>query len=179
MNLSRITNSTDHRLESLIKLYEESFPEDERRTIAQLNKMIDSVQPMYFNAIEIDGQLCGLFVYWDMDDFYYMEHLAVFPEMRNRKIGQQVLDHVARHLNKIRILEVEPTEDEITTRRVQYYQRNGYAIVHRDYIQPSYKAFEDASNLWIMSNEPTVRLNEFIDAIKQRAYRDHIPSVTE
>ena len=35
---------------------------------------------MHFNAIETDGVLAGLFIYWDMRDFYYLEHLAVSPQ---------------------------------------------------------------------------------------------------
>lgn len=87
---------------------------------------------MHFNMIESDGELCGLFVYWDMGEFYYLEHLAVAPHMRNRKIGQQVLEHVETSLPGIRLLEVEPAEDELTTRRVAFYRRNGYRIVDRE-----------------------------------------------
>ncbi len=47
--------------------------------------------------------------------------------MRNLKIGQQVLDYIAEHLDGMRLLE-EPTTDEMTTRRVNYYRRNGYEI---------------------------------------------------
>lgn len=112
MTLIRITSADDSRLNRLIPLYEESFPESERRKIGQLKRMIENHAPMYFNAIECDGELSGMFVYWDMGDFYYLEHLAVFPEMRNKKIGQQVLDYVAEHLKGVRLLEVEPTEDE-------------------------------------------------------------------
>ena len=83
MTLSRITSADDSRLNRLIPLYEESFPESERRKIGQLKRMIENHTPMYFNAIECDGELSGMFVYWDMGDFYYLEHLAVFPEMRN------------------------------------------------------------------------------------------------
>ena len=86
MTLIRITSADDSRLNRLIPLYEESFPESERRKIGQLKRMIENHAPMYFNAIECDGELSGMFVYWDMGDFYYLEHLAVFPEMRNKKI---------------------------------------------------------------------------------------------
>ena len=132
MTLIRITSADDSRLNRLIPLYEESFPESERRKIGQLKRMIENHAPMYFNAIECDGELSGMFVYWDMGDFYYLEHLAVFPEMRNKKIGQQVLDYVAEHLKGIRLLEVEPTEDEMTTRRVNYYRRNGCLLYTSD-----------------------------------------------
>ena len=68
--------------------------------------MIGATPAMHFNMIESDGELCGLFVYWDMGEFYYLEHLAVAPHMRNRKIGQQVLEHVETSLPGIRLLEV-------------------------------------------------------------------------
>ena len=77
MTLIRITSADDSRLNRLIPLYEESFPESERRKIGQLKRMIENHAPMYFNAIECDGELSGMFVYWDMGDFYYLEHLAV------------------------------------------------------------------------------------------------------
>lgn len=174
MTLSRITSADDSRLNRLIPLYEESFPESERRKIGQLKRMIENHTPMYFNAIECDGELSGMFVYWDMGDFYYLEHLAVFPEMRNKKIGQQVLDYVAGHLKGLRLLEVEPTEDEMTTRRVNYYRRNGYKVLDKTYVQPSYHAMENACSLWIMGNEDSPRLSEQVERIKEEVYRQQI-----
>lgn len=171
MKLIRITSAGDESLDRLIPLYEESFPAEERREIAQLKRMIETQPSMFFNAIECDNELCGLFVYWELGDFYYLEHLAVYPEMRNKKIGQQVLDYVAANLKGLRLLEVEPTEDEITTRRVNYYRRNGYEVIDKTYIQPSYHEHKDACPLWIMGNEATPRLAEFTDKIKEEVYR--------
>ena len=94
IKLIRITDGQDSRLEHLVPLYEEAFCSSERRTVGQLRRMIGATPAMHFNMIESDGELCGLFVYWDMGEFYYLEHLAVAPHMRNRKIGQQVLEHV-------------------------------------------------------------------------------------
>ena len=92
VNLIRITEPTDIRLQKLLSLYEEAFPEEERRNAKQLKRLISEKPEMYFNAIETNGVLSGLFIYWDMRDFYYLEHLAVFTPMRNLKIGQQVCD---------------------------------------------------------------------------------------
>lgn len=170
MKLNRITKANNLCLNRLIPLYEGSFPKEERRDIGQLKRMIDARPSMYFNAIECDGELCGLFVYWDLGDFYYLEHLAVYPEMRNKKIGQQVLDYVAVHLQGVRLLEVEPTTDEMTTRRVNYYRRNGYEVLDKTYVQPSYCEPTDACPLWIMGSGETPRLNEFTEKIKQEVY---------
>ena len=174
MKLIRITSANDKSLDRLIPLYEESFPAEERREIGQLKRMIETQPSMYFNAIECDNELCGLFVYWELGDFYYLEHLAVYPEMRNKKIGQQVLDYVAANLPGLRLLEVEPTEDEMTTRRVNYYRRNGYEVIEKSYVQPSYHDYTDACQLWIMGNEVTPRLAEFTERIKKEVYRDNV-----
>ncbi|RHR75490.1 GNAT family N-acetyltransferase [Odoribacter sp. AF15-53] len=173
MNLIRITKSDDDRLERLIPLYKAAFPLEERRDIDELKRMIREKPEMYFNAIECDGELAGLFIYWDLKDFYYMEHLAVFESMRNLRIGQQVLDYIALHLDGPRLLEVEPATDEMTTRRVNYYKRNGYEILDTTFIQPSYREDKDAGLLWIMGNGQPERLREFTERIKQVIYRDH------
>lgn len=176
MELSRIRTADDERMKKLAILYQEAFPKSERREIAQLNKLIEHNSEMYFNAIEEDGTLAGLFIYWKFEDFYYLEHLAVYAEMRNRKIGQQVLDFVARHLPGQRLLEVEHATDELTTRRVNYYRRNGYEIVDREYLQPSYDTPKEAYPLWIMSNTPDTdkeKLARQIQTIKEKVYYKH------
>lgn len=172
IELNRITDKNDSRLNQIIDLYISAFPEEERRDLNQLRQLIEKADNMYLNAIEADDKLCGLFIYWKMDGFYYMEHLAVFPEMRNMKIGQQVLEHVAAHLDGTRILEVEPAADEMTTRRINYYSRNGYHIVEKNYMQPSYRPSEDDFPLWVMSNNNTDNLSAQIEQIKEKVYRE-------
>lgn len=169
--LNRITDKQDSRLDQIIDLYVAAFPQEERRDLNQLRLLIEKADTMYLNAIEANDTLCGFFIYWDMGGFYYLEHLAVFPEMRNMKIGQQVLDYIAAHLDGTRILEVEPTTDEMTTRRVNYYSRNGYHIVDKSYMQPSYRPGEEDFPLWIMSNNTTDDLSAQIEQIKDKVYR--------
>ena len=130
MTLIRITSADDSRLNRLIPLYEESFPESERRKIGQLKRMIENHAPMY--------------------------------------------DYVAEHLKGVRLLEVEPTEDEMTTRRVNYYRRNGYEVLDKTYVQPSYHALEDACPLWIMGSEDSPRLAEQVERIKEEVYRQQV-----
>ena len=44
VNLIRITEPTDIRLQKLIPLYKEAFPEEERRNIKQLERLIREKQ---------------------------------------------------------------------------------------------------------------------------------------
>ena len=125
--------------------------------------MIGATPAMHFNMIESDGELCGLFVYWDMGRAHYPNtHVAL--HMRNRKIDSRCSSTWRLPESA---LEVEPAEDELTARRVAFYRRNGYRIVDRSYVQPSYENFGDAAPLWIMGNDTPERLPEFIERIKK------------
>ena len=171
LEIRRITSSEDQNLLPLIELYISSFPEEERRDINQLKKLIDTAQHMYLNAVMLDDRLAGFFIYWMLDDFYYLEHLAVQPDLRNQKLGARILAWIEDNLDGIRLLEVEPDDNEMAARRIGYYQRNNYKVLTRDYIQPSYRAPEDACALWIMGNRETDRIESYIEAIKENIYR--------
>ncbi len=173
ITLNRITHPDHHSFQPLIALYKEAFPPEERRTIEQLKNLLPTESRMYFNDVICDGELSGLFVYWKFDDFYFLEHLAVFATMRNKKIGQQVLTWVAQTLKGEQLLEVEPDNTEIAARRIMYYQRNGYFILDKAYRQPSYLNNGLEYPLWIMGNCPDSsgkQLQAKIQIIKDRVY---------
>lgn len=173
LTLKRITNPEDAEFRELTELYTEAFPPEERREQKQLEEMLPIESAMFFNAVKYQGELAGLFVYWNFGTFYYLEHLAVFAEMRNQKIGQQILDWVKDHLKGCRLLEVEPADTEIAIRRIHYYQRNGYHILDKQYRQPSYTGEGEPFPLWIMGNETDCKsdvLQEQIQQIKDKVY---------
>ncbi len=173
IELHRICSAEDSRVAELEKLYEEAFPEAERRDISQWKEMIVSCPRMHLNAVEEGGQLAGLLVYWDFGDFYYVEHLAVYARMRNRKIGQQVLAYIGENLSGVCLLEVEPPLTDLSVRRINYYRRNGYEVLDKTYMQPSYRPSGEELPLWIMGNDAGIereKLQKYIDTIKQNVY---------
>lgn len=176
VTLTKITRPEDAMFQPLIELYTEAFPLEERREIKQLQNMLQHEPAMFFNAVSYEGKLAGLFVYWNFGTFYYLEHLAVYADMRNKKIGQQILDWVKENLCGIRLLEVEPAETEMATRRVNYYRRNGYHILDKTYKQPSYRPEGEEFPLWIMGNDerlPADALKEQVQLIKNKVYYRH------
>jgi ribosomal protein S18 acetylase RimI-like enzyme len=172
--LRRITDSNDLVLCDLLLLYIQTFPDEERRNMEELHDLIEREPRMHFNSIEKKDELCGLLVYWDFSSFKYLEHLAVYPTKRNCKIGQQALQYMAKHFKGPRILEVEPVADEVTMRRINYYKRNGYEVLDREYTQPPYPGKEGKGlSLWIMGNPEAIQphmLKEYIKTIKKEVY---------
>lgn len=171
IQLRRITQRADRDLQLLLSLYREAFPEEERRSEEQLLRLVDEKEEMVFNAVETEGGLAGLFVYWEFGDFYYLEHLAVYPELRNRKIGQQLLEYVRKCFKKSCVLEVEPPCNEMAERRIAYYRRNGFEVVEKGYEQPSYDGIKRGIPLWIMSNCRDIALTKAINTIREEVYR--------
>lgn len=129
-------------------IYLDSFPEEERRDWSDI---MNNEQPHLF-TIRVDGEAKGLLTWWDFDDFVYIEHFAVHPDNRGQGIGEEVLeqfDEIAG--DRPIILEAEPeTSGEQAQRRLHFYDRNGYRILHRDYVQPPYRKGLPSVPLYLM-----------------------------
>lgn len=173
IQLDKITTTQDERIDSLFTLYAEAFPEIERRDLAQLKKLMQSQSDMNTYAILDQEECVGLLITWDLDSFHYIEHFAVFPPMRNKKIGQQLLTLYKSMVKQPILLEVEPAEDEMAARRIGFYERNGFTVVEKEYRQLPYRKGEKSFQLWILSSEIYCNadiLREHIYTIKERVY---------
>ena len=170
IQLIRITDPNDSFLPELIPLYEDAFPLEERRSVDQLKRLIGTTEKMFFNAVVSDGILCGLFVFWNFDKFCYLEHFAIYPHLRNKKIGQQVLDWIKGNLQGLRLLEVERAETEMAIRRVHYYERNGYRVLDDAYMQPPYRQGGEDYPLWLMGNHSDADLAAKVEVLKEAVY---------
>jgi ribosomal protein S18 acetylase RimI-like enzyme len=194
---TRIEKSNEIPKEA-ITLYKESFPVEERRSIEQLSNVVDTDKRCRFNVVWIEDkglppqpklllqpnkQFAGFFIYWKLaspaeaadsgSSFFYLEHFAVNPQFRNKGIGAEVLKEEARSLQGLRLLEVEPSTNELTARRIKFYERNGYQVLDKTYIQPSYSGSTPEIPLWIMGSQnlATTELKPYIKQIKTVVYR--------
>lgn len=170
MKLIRITNSNNEEAQRLITLHSETFPEYERfRETSLLANLIDNAQSMQFNGIYEDNELAGFFIYWDLEDSYYIHFIAVFPEMRNRKIGQKVLNWVSENLHLPVFLESEIPYDEITSRRLNFYKRNGFKeLANNPEILAEVR--RGGHPLCFMSTKEVDNLRHYLMKVKEQVY---------
>ncbi|MDE6272132.1 MAG: GNAT family N-acetyltransferase [Muribaculaceae bacterium] len=115
------------------KLYREAFPPEERR---QEDMMIVGDDRFHFLTLldEKNAEL-GLLSLWSFPDFNYIEHFAIFPELRGNGLGSEALRLVSDPV----ILEIEPPESGPQAAcRLEFYLRNGFRILDYDYVQPPY-----------------------------------------
>ncbi|MEG1717464.1 MAG: GNAT family N-acetyltransferase [Bacteroidales bacterium] len=136
-------------IDFIYSIYTQSFPVQERRSREQLEA--ETVHPKAcVGIISVDKKEVGLFIYWDMDEFIYAGHFAVNPLYRGQKIGERFLSCFLKQLPCPVILEVEPPENEISCRRIAFYERLGLHLFPCDYKQPPYNKNESSVPLYLM-----------------------------
>lgn len=150
----RIKSIDDVYYSSFLKLFEESFPEAERRPVEWLGELVEH-EPRFHCVVYVEQgdalskDVLALLCYWSLDtnhdgcamctdsNFTYVEYLAVSPLLRGMGVGSDIMKRFVSQVNTI-ILEVEPPVCTLTQRRVAFYERLGFKLLPCDYWQPSY-----------------------------------------
>ena len=126
MEFLKINKSDTLRWNKVWKLYEDSFPIAERRREEdQLRAFADD--RFFPLSAWSGGELVGLLFYWEWDSYRYLEHLAVNPKLRGQGFGSQLLRHL-RNSDHMVILEIDPLVNELSVRRLQFYEKVGFSL---------------------------------------------------
>ncbi len=119
-----------------------SFPKEEYRELPILQKYTDTKEYFYNLIILDDDTPVGFITYWDLNEFFYVEHFAIDSSRRNGGYGKQVLEWLQTQLNKPIVLEVELPTEEMAQRRISFYERHGFVLWKEKYAQPPYRPGE-------------------------------------
>ena len=126
------------------ELMNASFPLEERRDNDAQRHNTDN-NPLFTvhlaTDVKEDGSIIeiGFITSWNFGDFHYLEHFATNPAIRNAGYGKLILTTLLEQMPGLVILEVEEPEDDLTRRRIAFYERNGFKICLHEYIQPAYR----------------------------------------
>ncbi len=133
-------------------LMEQAFPPDERRPKEKQRYVTDHDPRFRPCALVRDGEFIGLLTYWELDGLIYVEHLATRPELRGGGLGAAALEALKAKAGGVPIvLEVEPPADELTRRRIGFYQRQGFTLwADSPYLQPAYAPGQGTPSLLLM-----------------------------
>lgn len=144
MKLERV-DSSHPKWGEIWDVYEQSFPERERRS-ARAHAAAQTDGDFHcFAAFDEAGDFAALLFYWEYADTVYVEHLAVNPRMRGRNVGSALMsDFLAAVAPRTVVLEIEPPEDETSRCRKNFYRRLGMVANGFDYVHPSFASGEKA-----------------------------------
>ena len=156
IKIQRINTSYEH-YPFVEELMQTAFPQQERRN-ADLQREYTDNKPHFHTHIILNANLpIGLITIWDMESFHYIEHFAIHENYRNKGYGQKVMEFIINEIKGMIVLEAEEPSDDITYRRIRFYQRLGFVMLDVPYQQPPYRS-EDQ---WFPMKLMTLRGNNF------------------
>lgn len=160
-------------LEDFDKIYKimcDSFPDTEIRSYEGQKALFEKDAYRVFCTRE-NGEIVSIAAIWQFDDFTFVEHLATTPNLRGKGIGASILREIIKTSPNIVCLEVEPPENELTRRRIGFYERNGMNLNSYPYIQPSLGEGRDAIPLLIMTSGAKIDTPTY-NIIKSTLYKE-------
>lgn len=162
---------TKETFDQMYHVMKEAFPLIEYRTYEGQKKLLDNPHYRLLTQKNEQGEVIAFLAGWEFKDFRFVEHIAVSPSIRGGGRGKQLMEQFMRESPLPVILEVEPPEDELTERRVGFYERLGFKLGNYKYVQPPLRIGQPDLPLCIMSYPELLTKSEFISARKQ-LYRE-------
>ena len=162
-----ITKPLKH-FEEIYAIYEESFPDQERRTKEGQRKV--SGNPAYqIRAVEEQGKILAFLGYWDLPGCVFFEHLATAKVSRGKGYGRLLIEEAVRETEKPIFLEIEPVtqENPITGKRALFYERLGFYVNHFYYEQMPLKPQDSPMQLWVTSYGAPISEEAFLPYKKE------------
>ena len=161
------------KMDDVYHLFEDSFVPAELRPY---QAFVDLFEQGAFDlyGYEEENQLHGAMVVWEFETFAYIENFAVSKQLRGRGIGAKMLNDIENMMEKPLVLEVEVPYDDMSHRRIQFYQRNHFFLNDFGYIQPALRENMPDVQLRLMSypqKSPTEELEKMKKQIFSEVYQ--------
>lgn len=151
IRISPVCADNESALDFIEHIYTESFPTDERRDFDEVVRLLRENDDFAI-ALVRDGEApIGFISYWPWSDFVYIEHFAIDSQCRGAGHGAEALTALLKQLARPAVLEVEKPEDDLSRRRIAFYQRLGFVLSTRPYTQPPYSPDRHSLELYLMS----------------------------
>lgn len=169
MRFERLTHRDAPMYETALALYGVSFPRHEQRKRPSQDAILAN-EEYRFTLVYDEEQFVGDILFWETENFIYVEHFCICEGLRGRKYGQRALELLAKRGNTV-ILEIDPPVDEISIRRKGFYERCGFTANPYPHVHPPYHADCHGHELVIMSSPGPITQREY------GAFKDHLDSV--
>ena len=148
---------------SIYSEMEKNFVREEIRDYGAALAVMENERYSIYQIIN-NGTRVGFISVWELPDFAFVEHFVIYDSYRNNGLGEKTLLLLKDKFDKI-LLEVEPPEDEIKTRRISFYKRCGFHENPNEYYQPPYRKGDTGTMLILLSYPKG--LSDFEGAKKQ------------
>lgn len=157
------------QFDEVYKLFEESFVLCELRPYEQMKELFK--QGMFCIYVKyMQDTLLGAMIVWPFSSFVYIENFAVNSKARGQGIGGMMIEEIKKEYDCLFVLEVEKPFDELSKRRVSFYQKHDYIFNDFNYLQPPLRQEHQDVDLYVMSYPQRICDKQF-HQIKQQIFQ--------
>ena len=163
----RLLDKTE--FDTVYEIMEKSFPKEEIRSYEGQQALLKRQEYRLYGDEDPTGNIIGFLAVWELPGILFIEHFAVEPEARNCGLGSRLLKELQERYALPMCLEVELPTDELTKRRIGFYERNGFSFNPYPYEQPSLGEGRDPVPLRLMTTGGRFRKEAFLK-VKELLY---------
>ncbi len=130
--------------------YNASFPEVERRDFGLVRSLLCDESRFRMMELRREEDYVGFITSWQFEGFVYVEHFAIDEIARNGGLGSDAMGKFLADCQLPVVLEVELPMDDISRRRIGFYERLGFRLHEQLYFQPPYRVGEGELEMRLM-----------------------------
>ncbi len=155
--------------DDIFALMETAFPKEEYRSYEEQKKLLKN--PYYYITAKLNekDKLIGFICSWQTPNFSFIEHFVIRKSERGKGIGSVMLKEFINSVNSPVILEVEFPKDELSFRRIGFYERSGFIKNDFEYYQMPLREGANPIKMYLMSYPRALDKKEF-EEIKKCIY---------
>lgn len=165
-----VKDFSDPLLDKVEKTYNDSFPEAERRAFSLVRELVKDESRFSVYALFKDKEYAGFITAWRFVGFSYVEHFAIEASARNGGTGGEAMRQFMALCDTPIVLEVEIPTEEMSMRRIGFYERLGYVLDDHVYFQPPYRPGEPLLEMRLMTYGE-LDLKQSFEEVKNNLYR--------
>lgn len=128
-------NSKNFNFNAVFSLMQRSFPKNEYRSYENQKKLLENKHYKIIPYFGGDNELLGFAAVWEFEFFKFVEHIAVSEKCRGMGIGSKIMRDIIEKSDVDIILEIEPPNDEMSKKRLHFYEKLGFKCNDFGYFQ--------------------------------------------
>ena len=165
-----VKDFSDPLLDKVENTYNDSFPEAERRAFSLVRELVKDEPRFTVYTLFKDQVYAGFITAWSFGTFIYVEHFAIDASARNGGIGGESMKQFMALCDAPVVLVVEMPTEEMSKRRIGFYERLGYVLDDHVYFQPPYRQGEPLLEMRLMTYG-AIDLKQSFEEVKNCIHR--------
>lgn len=162
---------TENEFDYVFDKMKNAFPYEERRDYNDQLKCMSDSRFKYYRLRDGESEV-GFIALWHLEDFIFIEHIAIDDNLRGGGYGSKAIDLVKSAFSLPIILEAEDPVTTIQKRRIAFYEKHGFYVNPYNYMQPSFHGGEEFPLRVLSFPAPLspVQFEEFKRKTRESAY---------